>query len=1167
MKKIISYFVNKPLTVNFIFILVMIAGGYTLMTIQREGFPRVDFDEIRITTQYPGASPSDVELNVTVKLEEALDEIDGIKRYTSISKENISYIKILLDPDHYDKEGTKADIRRCIDNVTDLPAEVTKRPNIFERKIENFPIIETILTASNIPEMELRTHARVLKKYLQDISGVAGVDEMGIRDREVQIKIDLDKLNARFLTLDDVVHAIKLHNISVTAGTLESYTSEKTIVTLSKFVNPLDVKDVIVRSNPEGVKIRIKDIATVTDTFAERTSIYRYNGKRGMSLWVHKKSSADIIRTVNKIKSAVAEYQKSIGDTDIGFMFLHDFSKLTRQRLRIVQNNALLGFFLVLVSLFFFLDLRPAIWTALGLPFSIAAAIACMPFFGITINSVSLMGIIIVIGMVVDDAIIVGENIHRHELKGLSSVDAARRGTIEVAKPVLTTISTTIIAFLPLLAIKGVVGKFSTSIPIIVTATLIGSLIEAFIILPNHMSHKSPARQTSAKTKHAGASLPMKKKHHFFNVLSDYYETLLRSALKKNVFIVIIFFIVLALVGTYLYKTFTNNFSLFPDEGAEEIYIHGETRLGTSLEKTADAVRIIEKVLTTLPDGMILNYKTAVGGGLHGEYNNNNTFALYISIPAIHDRKYRIRSVRPNGSPWRMSYTNSHGKTNHLLYATSCLLRRRKDTADDVMRILRTSLTNKQIFTNLSMYKDAGGPPLGAPIEVTIIGNDSTMSRDITQRVIKYLSEMPGVTDIKSSAQTGKDEIHLRLDYDQMAAMKLNAATIAQNIRIAFDGTVVTYLDTPEERIAYRVLLNDKYRRHKETLSKLRVRTRHFHPAPLSSVIKQSEAEGPADILHYNGDRSITVTAQINKSDAAEKSGKTVSAAEVFTALRTYFREFAKDYPGFRLIIGGEAEETNDTMLSFLFTFLIAVLAIYFLLVMLFRSFTQPVLVVSAIPFGMIGVALAFYVHNIQFGALAIMGVIGLAGVVVNDSLVMVDFINRVKIKKGTGLKENIVRGAKMRLRPILLTTITTVAGLLPTAYGIGGHDPFIISMAMALMWGLIFATLLTLLLLPCLLSIITDIRTYYQESTKTIQIVLPLGIVLTTASFYIFIAPLLISMAQQTALTMPFVEAFLIFIVVLLGSMSLFAVSITATMGLDTIIPKQETTTDHIDV
>ncbi|MDY6967863.1 MAG: efflux RND transporter permease subunit, partial [Spirochaetota bacterium] len=999
------------------------------LRINRLGYPRVDFDRVTITTQYPGASPEDVELNVTINLEEALEEVDGIEKYISKSIENVSVIDVYIESDIDDKDKVKSDIRRAVDRVIDLPDEVKDKPYVFEHKMDNYGIYEIALTMPKGNEKKLRFYAKELKKKLIDLDPVSRITERGIRDREFKILLNRDKMRRNHVSFDEVINSIKQNKLRLSGGFVESYTNEKGIVTFSEFSNPKDIENIIVRTSEIGAyKIRIGDIGKVVDRFEKREIIVRYNGQEGMSLWVTKKSSADIISTVEEIKSLVKKYKENFANNGLNIFSTYDDSIETKKRLSIVYNNAIAGFVLVIIMLFLFLDRQIALWTAIGIPTSIAITLIILPLLDITINSISLCGFVVVLGMIVDDAIIISESISRARENGMSPVEASLYGLKIVVQPVLGTIITTIIAFIPIYFVPGMIGDFSIEIPSIVIIMLIAGFFEASILLPIHLAH------SNQKILH-NSGIPIGQR--FLNHLEKGYVSLLNKALKFR-YLSLIFLIIFLGIGGGISVGFTN-FNMFPVDQAYKIWISGNSPKVSNLENTARETLKLEAVLDSLPKGVLQSYRTVIGRKFNDNVLSSNSFYMSIILTPSTTREMK---------------------------------------AQDVKAFIQHEMKKRNIRTiyNLDIFIDGGGPPVGRPLEIRIIGNDNQKRKKIIDEMIDSLQEYH-VTEIEKNLQEGKEEIKVLPNHDAIAIAKLNVGSIASTIRTAIDGAVVTNHHTPEDKIPFRVMLDEDSKNFWDPLHGLYVRNPMGNLIPIKSLVFEKKDFSPQNIFHYNGDRSNMITGNIKLEKTTPK--------EVYEKLKDKYKNFSNLYPGFKMIIGGEAKESTKIYYHMIVSIIIAVIAIYFILVIQFNSFIQPVMVIMAIPFGLIGLMLAFTLHGMDISMLAMVGILGFSGVVVNDSLIMVEFINRIITGNKTvvsnsknDLNNAVIQGAKVRLRPVVLTTVTTIAGLLPTAYGIiGGLDNFISPMVMAMTWGLLIGTSATLLAIPIFYLFIYHLR------------------------------------------------------------------------------------------
>ncbi len=1009
------FFAERHLLAYIITLAIIMLGVGSLLTIKRDAFPSVEFGELLVTTVYPGASPEDVELLVTNEIEKEVKEVTGIKRYMSWSTENVSTIHIVIDPDVEDEDKVIREIREAVTRVTDLPEEVTESPLVSELSTSSFPMIEIGL-AGDLPYGKLRDIARRFEKKLENVDGVSKVERYGYRAREVQIEVDPKKLNKKIVSLSALVSAISLRNVRSTGGSFESYTSEKNIVTLAQFRQPVEVGDVIVRTTFNGPSVRISDLAVVKDGFEEEKVLSRVNGKKAISFVAFKAESADIVRTVEAIREMVAHEQENM-PPEIDIMISNDESKYVKDRLSIVANNGLIGLALVLFVLALFLSLRTAFWVALGIPVALLGTIFMLPLFDSFLDSITMTAMVLVLGIIVDDAIIIAESIYQRYEKGLPSVEAAVAGVRDVIKPVITTMLTTFVVFVPMFFMPGMLGKFVYVIPLVITIALAASLLESTMALPAHLS-------ASLKTKD-GPTL----RQRAFDKMRHSYASLLQGILGWRYLLLIAFFAILGGASYYAYKYM--DFVLFPSSTAERFLVLIETPVGTSMQATSDITREVENTVSSLGKGELDSFVTRVGTyGEIGSSERENNAAITVSLTPFADRKR---------------------------------------TADEIVESLREKTNLIKGVERIYYVIDNGGPPVGRPITIRIVGVDDKMRTRLADNITAYVEGLEGTKDINRDDKEGKTQVEIKFDYEKLAQVGISVADVARNVRIAYDGEVVTSVRYGDEDVDFRVIFSEAVRKNPKSLAELTLPNRNKYLTPLKEVARFVSAPGPANFTHYNGDRAITVSGDIDK--------EITTPLKVANAVQEKF-DVEKDYPGLSLIISGEAEESQKSIYELLVIMSVAAVCIYMLLTLLFDSVWQPLIVMMAIPFGMLGVIVGFSIHGEALGFLGMIGVIGLAGVVVNDSLVLVAHVNELRrLHPQRLLREIVAEGTSNRLRAVLLTTISTVAGLLPLAYGIGGTDPYMGPMALALGWGLLFATPLTLLLIPCLYMIGADIR------------------------------------------------------------------------------------------
>lgn len=990
---------------------------------QRLGLPRVDLYMTHIYTTYPGASPEDVELNVTKKIETALETVSDLKEYTSVSMENLSIVTVQISTSAENKKDVQDKIEQAINRITDFPDEVTERPSFYEETSDNWPIL-TVGFSSSDGETDHVQLAKDLKEELLEIPTVSQVDIEGDYENEIVIQLQKAKLNEYIISIEEVINSIRSNKIRLSAGTLESFTTETGIVTLSEFNTVDDIKDIIVRINDTGNTIRLGDIAEVKKQIQKGDITRRINGEPGLWLSIVMQGNADILNTVDHAERIITKFigNRNIPDT-IKIKTLRDESVETRERLFILYTNATIGLLLVLILLFFFFSKRIAFWTSLGIPVAFATAFIVASIAGVSINRVSLLGLVVVLGMLVDDSIVVAENIHRHRLSGLSGKDAAARGTAQVLIPVIGTVLTTVIAFTPIYFIPGLAFDFAREVPTFVIAMLVGSLVESIFVLPVHLSHE---KKNSAKP----------DKDPFGMGLLQYMEKVYEHFLTKMLKHRYISFAVTTAVfcALLLLSLVLTRFVMFPTDQATLLAFYGETPADSSLTYTESVVKPIEDIIESLPDGIVKSSQLIVG------------------------KKGRHTSrILPNYFTFDLTLTTAT---------------QRDMTAMQVKDFIFNEIEARSIknIETIDYDIDGGGPPAGKPVSIDIIGNDNENRTALIKSIMNDLENI-GLTQIDTDFREGKSEIRLIPDYELIALGKLSVSQIASVIRTAFDGTIVSHMETADEKIPFRVVLDKDDIIVSEPLKGLYTINNYGILIPIENLMKQQRAITPQSIFRFNGKRKNTVTANIPES---------MTATEVYSKLTTLYADFTRNNPGFRLNLGGEAEESTKTRNKMIFATVLAIIGVYFILVLQFNSLIQPAIVISAIPFGLIGILLAFGIQGIDLSMLALVGIMGYGGVVVNNSLILVEFINNErKASKNdrSDFIKNVVKGSKHRLTPIFLTTMTTVAGLMPTAYGwFGGMDSFISPMIMAMAWGLIIGTPAVLFVIPIQYAIIEDI-------------------------------------------------------------------------------------------
>ncbi len=1051
--KLANFSVKNSLLVNMVSIFIFIIGTYSMFQMNREAFPSVSYDIVTITTIYPGAPAEDVEKLVTIPLEKELKGISGIDLMTSSSEESLSSIGITIDPKARDKNKVVNDIQSAVDRVSNLP-ESAEDPQVFELDSKEFPVIEISLFG-DVSEEKRRQYAESLESVLEDIDGTASVRRIGWRDRELWVEADPDKLKSLHVSIEEVMDALKARNVSVPSGQLTLENVEYNVRVTGEFTTASEIEDVVVRSNDAGNLIKVKDIANVIDSFEDQSSIAKVNGVRSASMVVIKKEQADAITLVEDVKKAIDAYKEKLPE-EIDIILTNDFSYYIKRRLGVLTNNGTIGLVFVLFILFLFLDPIPALMTAIGIPIAFFITFTTMWMMGMTINLVTMIGLILVLGMIVDDGIIVSENVYRYIEKGMSPKEAAVKGTNEVIAPVTVTILTTFAAFSPLLFMTDILGKFIRGIPIVVMVALSASLFEAFIILPSHLS--DCVKQGFNERDVFGR----KFRRRWFKKLVDFYTKILNVALKHKKRVIGCLFlslvVAIALLATNVVKKV-----MFSGEGMEEFYIRAEATSGVPFEKMNELIVPVEKLVGSIPTEDLDSYRTYIGsiGQEHGFDPNEKRGSHFGQITVF---------LTP--------------------------LQHRKRSPKEIMDSLRPQLEKIGGFEKLYFFMPKEGPPTGKAVEVGIKGDDFSVLQEIAKELTEYLATLEGVSDINSSYSYGKKQLKVVVDEAKARKAYLTIGQIAATVRSVFRGGVATTVkpSKAEEEIDVLVRFPEKDRNNMKSFEKIFIPNKQGNLVPLSSVATVKETEGVYAIKHRDGKRVLYVSATVD--DEKETS------LSVNKKLQKKFGKISEKYFGYNLNFGGEFEDQMESFANLGISFLFALLFIFIILVAMFRSLIQPFIVIMAIPFGLVGVILSFWVHDIigkaffetgrPLSFFAFLGIVGLTGIVVNDSIVLVDFINRLR-KSGKDRMHSLIEAGQTRLRPVIMTSVTTIGGLLSVAYGIGGGDPFLKPMALSIIWGLLFATGLTLIGIPCIYAIIDDLtekvlhRSMVKETPKEV--------------------------------------------------------------------------------
>ncbi|MBD3347693.1 MAG: hypothetical protein GF400_00675 [Candidatus Eisenbacteria bacterium] len=1022
-----EFSVRQPVLVNLVFAAIIIVGAFTFLNMPAEMLPDVNMNEAVVFVFYPGVSPEEMETLVTKPLEEEIEGVEDVDHISSTSAESRSIVDVRFKPGLSDDEFDKRilDLRAAVDNArSELPDDAGD-PEVTPIKLGEVIPVLSVSIGGPVGDTVLREVAEDLRDEILDVRFVKAVDVVGTREREVWVELDADRLDAYRVPIGQVIASLASRNVNIPAGTLDLGQSEYIVRALGEFESLAEIEEHVIASGPTGGQIRVRDLGAVRDTLAERMTRSRLDGEKSVTLWVMKEREGSVVNVVNDVREVVENYDDRLPEA-VTFEMRNDTSIEVRDVLHILERNALFGIILVAFILFIFIGLRNAVLASIGIPFSFFAAFILMNAAGVTINTISLFSLVLVLGMLVDDAIIVIENIYRHMEQGLPAREAAVLGTREVLAPVTAAVMTTVAAFMPLLLMSGTWGKFMSVIPKTVTFALLASLVEAFLILPSHMSD------------FARVARKQNKCHPRYLTLTRRYERLLRLALRRR-YRTMGGVIVLAIVALGL--VFTLDIMIFQEEDVDQVEVRAQTPVGTRLEITDRAARRIEEIIFDLPDDEFEAVVTRVGFMIRN----------YRGELASHNMQFNV------------DLTDHEG-------------RERSD--DEIMEALRKRISAEVPgLTFLSLSRPVQGPPSGRPVEVRVKGEDPARLSAIADEMKAKLATYEGVVDVDDDMTPGKSELRASIVQDEAALLGLSVYDVSSTVRSAFEGVEATkYRGFGDDEVDLIVRLEESDRADLDDLRNLRIVTPAGAIVPLGSVADFSVAAAPAELHRRDGERIVTVTADVSEG---------TTSTEVNRRLQAEFAGLSERYPGYRLDFGGEYQETQESFASLLLAFGVAILLIYLILGTEFQSFIQPLIVMFTVPFAFIGVVVGLFVMQYPFTLNAGVAIVALAGVVVNDSIVLVDFIKKRRAE-GVSRWESVVEAGCMRLRPILLTSITTILGVLPLAMGWGGVSVTWGPMAASLAWGLAFATILTLFVIPSLFSIVDDIRARFGKLDVT---------------------------------------------------------------------------------
>ena len=1040
--------VNNPVLANLLMIIIILFGGYAWFTLPRELTPEIALQSVTVTTLYPGASPEEVEKLISAPIEDAIEEnVNKINLMLSNSSEGRSIISVDFE-EMSDREFDKEleNLRTAVEQVNDLPEEILEDPQVVELDVSSgFPML-TIVVGGDISESQMRDIAENLKDEILDIKNIASVRIAGLREREIWVEVNPDRLKAYQLPIAAVITALGASNLNLPAGTMELGNTEFMVRTMGEFANPDTIGATIIAVQPTGTPLRLSDVAIVSDTYEEARTLSRTNGKPSISLSVQKKSEGNTIALVAKLRELVEKRRSDLPE-GAELTAVNDYSVILKERLGILETNAFFGLVLVVLMLILFIGWRNAVFAALGIPVAFMATFWFMSIAGYSLSGVSLFGLILVVGIVVDDAIVVIENTYRHIEAGESPKVAAIRGAEEVGWPVLAASLTTICAFGPLMFMSGVSGQFMRIVPIMAILVLIASLFEVFVILPAHVSEWGKAKPREGRsrfdrlrtrsqdvfTASIGVVGFLTWFGMFFDFIRSRYVRILKTTIRHRYAFVgsVLWIGLFACVGAY----FVLDKELFPGEDFPQFYVKAEMPPSYGMQETTAVMAQIEAAAKTLPSSEVaaivsnIGIHTPTSGLLEGVTYGSNFGEVIIELTP---KQQRTRGV------------------------------------DEIIASMRKETETISGIEQLNYITQEGGPPQGQDVEVKVKGPQFDQLTALAEVLKTTLTQMEGVHDIRDDFRTGKSELRIYLKPEKAYQYGLTTFQIAQTVRTAIEGAKATTYREADEAIDVVVKYEEDTLQNIAALNNLLIATPTGAIVPLKDIADITEEKGYSDIRRFDGERAITVSASVDR--------KKTTPFKVNQALISTFANVETLYPGYQLDFRGLFDEIRDSFSELRILFGVGLLLIYVVLGAQFKSFIQPIIIMFAVPFGMIGAMVGLLLSNATLSMVAMFGIVALSGIVVNDSIVLIDFINKYR-ENGHNKWYAILKGGSVRLRPIILTSLTTIIGLIPMAIGLGGKSPIWMPMAYTIIFGLALATTMTLFVMPALYAITTDLR------------------------------------------------------------------------------------------
>jgi len=1047
----LAWFARNRVAANLLMIFLLVGGGLTLISIQMELFPEFSIDQISIRVPYLGASPEESEEGVCMRVEEAIAAVEDIKELRSVASEGMGTVVAELE-EYADGREVLDDIKSEVDQIITFPEE-TEKPIITE--MTNRRHMLTVVLYGDVSEHTLKYLAEEVRDELTAVKYISQVEISGVRNFEISIEVSEGTLRRYGISFDQVSRAVSSSSLDLPGGSVKTSGGEILVRTKGQKYRGKEFEKIVVLTRPDGTEVYLDEIADIIDGFEDSDQLARFDGKPAVLINVFRIGEQDALEVADTVKDYVKEKKNEL-PAGVSIAVWSDFSRILRSRISLLTHNAYYGLTLVFLCLTLFLDLRLAFWTMMGIPISFLGAFVILPQLGVTINMISLFAFIVVLGIVVDDAIVVGENIFDYRQQGMPPLRAAIVGVKELWSPVTIAILTTVAAFLPLLYVKGNMGKIMRVIPMVVISVLMISLVEALLILPAHLSHGRLHKKPGPI-----ARLQEKIRQRLEWFINIPFAHVVKLCVKWRYVTVAGGMVVLLATVGYVVGGHIK-FLFLPDVEADNIVAMLTMPQGTPREKTEEIVRYLEDkaqeirrdIDDRIADGYPSIYKhisTTIGSSYTGRGGPRG------SAVAASGSHLAVVNIELLPSEERDIPAHEFGLD---LSATS-MMNRWRDSVGEI-----AGVSSLKFISSMFSAGDA--------IDVELSHRNFDTLLKAADRLKEKLAEYEGVKEISDSFLPGKMELKLSLK-ENGRTLGLTLADLARQVRQGFYGDEVQRVQRGRDDIRIMVRYPEQQRKSIADIENMRIRTVGGVEVPFNTVASVKYGRGYATINRTDRRRVVQVTADVDD--------KVANAKEINNELfSNVLPQLSQEFPGLFFGARGEEEERAESLGSLKKNFIVALLGIFGLLAVQFRSYIQPVIIMTAIPFGIVGAVIGHIIMGFNLSLLSMFGIVALTGVVVNDSLILIDLINRRR-SSDEPIEQVVCSSATRRFRPIIMTTLTTFFGLCPMIFEKSLQARFLIPMAVSLAFGVLFATLITLVLIPCLYTILEDVKSVIRES------------------------------------------------------------------------------------